>query len=293
MALVDKMAPSIDSSKCVKCGECIEVCSGGVYEQIDKNSVPRLVRPAFCVACAHCMLRCPTEAISVPGYSKDKIHKLGRLPEADEVVNLIRSRRSIRSFKDQPVDESLLKCVISLAATAPSTDNSQSTEYTVVQNSETLELIEQYTTEAIEKLVKIMRNIFMRPVVKIMLGKQYGAVAKTLPYFDWVIQEQKAGKHVILHRAPAIIVFHGPITQAAADVCAQLCIQNAIIAMTGMGLGSLYLGTVTISASRDKRLLETLRIPKNHNVFGALAVGYPKTKLTRWAERKEPQIMWL
>jgi nitroreductase/NAD-dependent dihydropyrimidine dehydrogenase PreA subunit len=292
--IVEKsMEHSIDSSKCSKCGGCVEVCFEGVYEQKNPQAVPEIVAASRCAGCAQCLMRCPTDAITFPRFTSYKLHKVGKLPEPDEVANLLLSRRSIRSFKNQIVDQGIIERVISLSATAPSAQNIQSTEYVVVQNPQTLRLVEQYTTDVIANLVKVMRNRLMHPILKMMLGNQYEAMINALPTFNWLVSEERAGKHVILHGAPVIIVFHGQRTKFAADVNSQLCIQNALIAIAGLGLGGFYSGVVTNAVSRDKRLLQLLNVPSDHKVFGVIAVGYPKTTLTRWAERKEPQITWL
>ena len=290
---VGSVGPSIDPAKCVKCGGCVEVCPSGVYVQNAELQMPEITRSSMCLACAQCMLRCPAEAILVPGFSYRQMHKFGRLPEKEEVADLIRSRRSLRSFKNQPISRDVLEQVISLAATAPSGHNDQSTAYTVVQNPETLKLIEQYTTNVIEKLVKVMRNKFMKPIVKMMLGNQYDAMVESLPFFEFATKEERSSRPVMLHDAPALIVFHGEPNRLAADIGAQLCIQNASIALSGMGLGSMYSGFVTNAANRDKRLLKILKLPVNHRVFGVLAVGFPKTPFSKWVEKKAPMITWL
>ena len=123
------------------------------------------------------------------------------------------------------------------------------------------------------------------------MGKQFNATAKLVPIFDRYIEAERAGSHRILHEAPALIAFHGTTGIPLANVNAQLCIENAMLAMYSMGLGGYYCGLVTLMGHRDKRLLELLKIPPDHELFGALAVGYPKTKLTRWVERK-PRITW-
>jgi nitroreductase/NAD-dependent dihydropyrimidine dehydrogenase PreA subunit len=287
------MGPSIDSNKCIKCGGCVEICPGRNYEQKGPKAVPDVVNAPRCIACGHCLMRCPTDAISVPGYSPDKIHELGRLPVADEVASLFRGRRSVRSFSDQKVDRGLLEKVVSLAATAPSAENVQSTEFVVIQNPETIKLVEQYTTEALQRISKAMHNAFMRPMLRIMLGKRFKVAVESLPVVDFAIKEQIAGKHMILHEAPAIIAFHGQPEKSMASINAQLCIENALLAMTSMGLAGYYVGFVTVAAPRDKRLLEVLKVPRDHELFGVLTVGYPKVKLTRWVERSEPRITWV
>jgi len=289
------MAPSINSARCTKCGGCVEICPAGVYEQKGPKIEPDIVssNAPFCVACGHCVMRCPTDAISVPGYSPEKIHELGKLPEAAEFANLLRGRRSVRSFSDRKVDRALLGEVISLAAAAPSAHNVQSTEFVVMQSPEALTLVEQYTIEGMQQLSEAMHNTSMRPMVRRRMGKQFNAAVKALPSVDFDIKEQMAGRHMILHEAPAIIAFHGQPDMPMANINAQLCIENALLAMTSMGLGGYYAGWVTIMAPRDKRLLELLKVPHDHQLFGVVTVGYPRVKLTRWAERNKPRITWV
>jgi nitroreductase len=261
-----------------------------MYVQKEAKAVPDVVNAPYCIQCGHCLMRCPTDAISVPGLSPDQIHDLGRLPDVDEMANLLRGRRSLRVFSGQKVDRVTLEKVISLAATAPSAHNTQTTEFVVIQNPETIRLAEQYTTEAMERISNVLHNAFRRSVARIRLGKQFNAAVKALPVFDRAIEGQRAGGHRILHEAPALIAFHGQ-TGSMADINAQLCMENAMLAMYGMGLAGYYCGFVTLMAPRDKRLLELLKIPPDHELYGVLAVGYSKIELTRWVERK-PRITW-
>lgn len=237
-------------------------------------------------------MRCPTDAISHSEYSPDKIHALGRFPEEDEVANLLRGRRSVRWFTDQKVDRALLEQVISLAATAPSAHNVQSTEFVVIQDPEAMKLVEQYTIEGMQRISKALHNTLMRPLLKMRLGKRFNALVEALPGFDFIVKEQMAGKHMILHEAPALIAFHGQPDKVMANINAQLCIENAFLAMTAMGLGGSYVGFVIAMAPRDKRLLEVLKVPRDHQLFGVVTVGYPKVKLARWVERRKPRITW-
>ena len=286
------MTVTLQSTTCIKCGGCVEVCPSRVFEQKTPQGVPEVVRESWCSECGQCMMRCPVDAVSVSAFSADKIVSVGNLPESEEVASLLLGRRSVRSFVDKQVDRALLERVIELAASAPSGSNDRSTEFTVVQNRETLALLEQYTAEGLRKMAKTMRNPFMRPLLRTMLKKQFGAYDKVMPFFDFVAESQAAGKDLILWGAPAVIAFQGQPTKLAVDVNAQLCVQNALIAISGLGLGGLYSGLVTGTAQRDKRMLKLLKVPKENVLFAAVAVGYPKTKLTRYAQNKPPKINW-
>ena len=55
--------PTIDQSKCTKCGTCIEVCPVQVFEKKDDKVV--VAKPGECIGCRACESQCPAEAIKV------------------------------------------------------------------------------------------------------------------------------------------------------------------------------------------------------------------------------------
>ncbi len=62
-----------------------------------------------------------------------------------ELKDVVTSRRSVRKFKDTPVDKALLEQVISLAAYAPSWKNTQITRYVAVTGAKKDEIAQKGT----------------------------------------------------------------------------------------------------------------------------------------------------
>ena len=56
--------PTIDLSRCTRCGACAQVCPTGVIAELD--ALPKLAEPDRCTLCARCEDTCPVGAISVP-----------------------------------------------------------------------------------------------------------------------------------------------------------------------------------------------------------------------------------
>jgi len=54
---------SVDSEKCIGCGECVDVCPVEVYELQDGKSVP--VNEEECLGCESCVEVCEQDAITV------------------------------------------------------------------------------------------------------------------------------------------------------------------------------------------------------------------------------------
>ena len=107
-----------------------------IFVQDDKETVPHLLDTARCIECGHCVAICPGEAISHSSFPPGSCSPIQpeQLPDTAQLIELLRSRRSIREFRKKSVDRALIEQIIEGARFAPSSHNSQSTEYIVVQD---------------------------------------------------------------------------------------------------------------------------------------------------------------
>jgi NAD-dependent dihydropyrimidine dehydrogenase PreA subunit len=77
--------PSIDYSKCVNCGTCVEYCTLGVYDVVEAQGEkkPVVKNPTNCVVfCTGCEEQCPVHAISFPS-KQDTRNLIKKLKEAE------------------------------------------------------------------------------------------------------------------------------------------------------------------------------------------------------------------
>src|SRR5665648_1010030 len=87
------------------------------------KKVIRTEYPLFgCIGCGHCMAICPTGAIEIHGreLSPDDLFDLPKKEMAagyDELLNLLKRRRSMREFKDLPVEKALIDKILNAART--------------------------------------------------------------------------------------------------------------------------------------------------------------------------------
>jgi nitroreductase len=64
------------------------------------------------------------------------------------------------------------------------------------------------------------------------------------------------------------------------------------LAATAHGLGACWAGYFNAAATVYPPMMEALALPKDHQSFGTLMVGYPKYHYQRLPLRKEPKISW-
>ena len=129
-----------DTEKCKRCGACFAECPYDLIVE-DSEGFPkiRLAAKKTCIACGHCVAVCPTEAIVLPKMPMTE--SLG--PEqcapllkdldltGEQVDQFLRGRRSIRSYKDKPIPETVVSHLFDISRFAPSAKNGQPARWIV------------------------------------------------------------------------------------------------------------------------------------------------------------------
>jgi nitroreductase len=274
---------------------CVQDCPAGLYFQESENSVPKVHNLEFCISCGHCAAICPTNAIIHSGFPQSNVQPINvkNQPSSEEVLEILRTRRSIRVFKDKPVEKQKIEQIINAARFAPTGSNVQSTKYIVVQNKKILNEMVQATANHFLSIVNMAHNPLMKPLISLMLGKQSHKFFENLPELERLLVVLKSGKDHILHKAPVLIMFYADERLWGPDINAQLAIENAALMAHSLGLGSFYTGFLLIASQRDKSIGHIISLPESHKIYGGLAIGYPKYEFKKWIERKTPEVSWL
>lgn len=293
------MAPTItrDADLCVKCGTCVVTCPKSVYVQETKDSIPEVIDIGSCISCGHCVVVCPKNAIVHSEFPEDQVTSVNteNMPSSKEVLELLRTRRSIHVFKDRPVERQLIEGIIEAARFAPSSENAQTTELIVVQDKELLENIARAVGKFSVDLLAKLRNPLIRRIFSIMMRIPARYITEyTLPHLEHYVVEFQKGRNPFLYDAPALILFHAeqkPLSSA--DISANLALHNVALMAHAQGLGSCYTGYIMLICGQDKTIPQMVKLPENHKVYGSLAIGYPRFEFKKWPERRAPKIAWL
>jgi len=285
---------TINRDLCEKCGTCVLSCPETVFIQKEKKAVPDLTHEDLCFSCGHCVAVCPKEAITHADFPQDNVHPMNRdiLPSPEQIFELIATRRSIRAFKDRPIEKDVIEQIIDGARYAPSGHNVQSTEFVVVQEKESLKKTTESTQLYLSKTAKQLRNPLMKNILLMAAKDEIEGALHLMSDFDRVVNEFKKGKDTILFGAPCVLFFHADRSINFSDVNSSLAVQNAMLVCHSLGLGCFYAGYVVSACKRDSSIPRLLSIPNNHQVYGALAIGYPKFMYKKWIERKPAKIHW-
>jgi nitroreductase/NAD-dependent dihydropyrimidine dehydrogenase PreA subunit len=285
----------IKDTLCNICGNCILVCPWHIFEYKDNKTIPQIVNQELCVSCGHCIAVCQSSAIIHSDFTQVDIKKVNKdnIPNYKQIIELFKSRRSIRTFKDKPIEKEVIKKIIEGACYAPSTNNIQSTEFTVIQNKAVINKIKDITIKYLARFVRLYNNPFIRYAIRFLYQEKTMRIQRLMKDYEAVILSSEKQKDLILHNAPALLFFHADSSIGFSDVNASLGLQNASLAVHSLGLGSFYAGYVVVAGKHNKQIKKLINIQRNHQIYGCLAFGYPKLNYKKWIERKRPKIEWI
>ena len=155
-----------------------------------------------------------------------------------DFCDLIKTRRTIRLFKQQPISRNVLWDLIDVARTAPSAANKQPLEYIIVDDREVVE--------------KIFPQLAWAAAVK--PKRTPHASAQPVAYIVVLINEKIA------------LPDYGKVDAAAA-------IENILLAAHSKSIGTCWLGSV----NRDN-VRQILSIEENMTIDSVIALGYAAEK---------------
>ncbi len=128
---------TIDHTKCSQDELCMDECPFGFIFAKDEKGFPTIRSEPFnthCIRCWHCIAICPRGAISHPEVALEKLEVLKRKePLSYEQANrFIRSRRTLRRFKPDPVSDTTISKWLDITRWSPTASNSQQVSWIMV-----------------------------------------------------------------------------------------------------------------------------------------------------------------
>ncbi len=268
---------TIDEELCAKDGLCAMVCPFRLISLEVGKSFPRPVPGAEqrCIACGHCQAICPHGALVLQGAEQEwPPFDAAQLPDLAQLTQLVRGRRSIRTYREKSVDRVLLQRCIDLAHFAPTARNSQQIGWLVIDDKDELSRLTELAFDWMRHLLASQDP----------LADHYGV--------QGLIKAWENGYDGILRHAPSLVIMHGPAGYRLAQMDSTIYLTTFELVAFSQGLGTCWAGFFHIAARSWPPLQEALRLPAGDELTAAMMVGYPRLKYQRLPPRKATQIRW-
>lgn len=290
---------AVDAARCVGCGLCVRSCPTRTMAMDGKTAV---VTDAPCLQCGHCQAVCPEGAVTAAGLDPFAGDFATFATDADwlppggadpgELVRLMRSRRSMRTYLERPVPRDALLDLVRAGISAPSGHNSQKWAFTILPDRPAVIFLGQALARFFKKLNKMAANPVIRAAMRLVgrpeLGdyyrEHYASVQTALALWE------RDGTDRLFHGAPAVIVVSSRPGASCPAEDALLATQNMQLAAHAMGLGTCLIGYAVAALQNDKKIQTSLGIGAEETVYAVLALGYSPEKYVRVAGRMRPPV---
>ena len=267
---------TIDLETCIGCGQCASDCPAMIISMA--TGVPTIAPDLeeFCIRCMHCVAICSEGSVSIHGYGPEEgtplPSKIMVTPEQLEM--LIKSRRSVRNYRDENLDPRLIDKLIEVTGHAPSGHNDRQLLYTLVDDKGVLFDLREDAIAGLAQLVKDK---------KLPEGMEMFA--------DIIEAWQKTGTDILFRGAPHLLIVSA-LDESAAPL------QDCLIALTTFeiyakshGIGTIWNGLAMLTISElVPSLKKRLGIPEDHQIGYVMGFGYPAIQYERTINRAAPPL---
>lgn len=255
----------INQAACIGCGHCARDCISMAITVM--NGAAEYHGP--CIQCGHCVAICPTDAVTMPEYDMADVREVTEdcSVEIDGLMDMIRSRRSVRQYEVRSVEREKLERVIQAGRYTATASNRQGSQFILVQDQ--LDTLKTMVWTQVERIAAQDGPEGEMMKKRLDLRQEWG-----LDYFFW-------GAPVVLYIC----------TENLRD--AGLAAQNMELAAVAQGLGVLYNGFLQRATQESDEARKWLEVNEEKPIAMCLLLGYPRIKYRRTAPRKKADITWL
>lgn len=253
-----------DKNKCIKCGACINDC---VVKLLTRDSEDYPYMPQglekFCLNCQHCLAVCPEGAISCSGITAYQCAPIGDTPSPDEMLNLIRQRRTVRRYVNENISPEIMEKLKNSLAWSATGCNDHSLIFKVIENKDDMDFYRRSVADMLKKLFK------------------WGILKWLYPNIKRFLIEIINGEDVIFRNAPHMIICAVRDKAPCKDADPFIALSNFDLMAQSCKIGTCWCGFAVYAFKFNRKMRDKLNLPKGYKIasvmlFGKSAVAYKR-----------------
>ncbi len=268
----------LDENKCRRDSICVDVCPTKIIKQ-EKGELPYISEKseAFCIACGLCYAFCPHDACYVESLNKEEFIPIDKNLKIsnDSAVQFLKSRRSVRKFKNRSIDQEDLAIILDTARYAPSAKNMQPVRWIAVRGFDKM-----------KELAGLLYTYFDSVAKSKDIDKDEKLHAKLISL------AYKSGNDVFFRGAPDLIIAVIPKSYKWPQDGA-IALTYIELAASGIGAGCCWAGYFTTAVNYDDTIKQFVGITDDEVVVGAQMIGYPVYRPKAIPSRKKLDVKYI
>ncbi|MDO8671673.1 MAG: nitroreductase family protein [Dehalococcoidia bacterium] len=285
----------LDEELCTQCGLCEDDCVRGVFRQ-EADGRMVVTNEEQCILCGHCVAICPTGAITHGTLGQDGFEEITSEMDVDprRLRDLLRRRRSMRAYLERPVPRAVTEELIEMARWAPTGSNSQKVEFTVIEDRDTLQKLDDGTM-AIQ--AETWRRVsdpesIKRRTARVGVEAVQQLLLRLAP-LEQMVKRYHQGESVALWGAPALLLAHTASAEYFGRDDCLFATYNFMLGCNARGLGTCLIGLVVLALPSSEALTRLVDLPAGQTVHAACVFGYPRYHHQRLVPRNPIPTRWL
>ncbi len=268
----------IDRAACIKCGACVRDCAFKALH-LDDDRYPVLASEDRCMHCQHCFAICPNGAITFDGHLASEATPVKELeiPSPIHVENWLKSRRSIRRYKNTDVDSNVLKRILSALGNVPTGCNARGLTFTCIATRSAMDDFRSRFVSALEEHhdgLKLLPRWLAIPAIML----------------------RKGGEDIFFRGAPGMLI----VSSDEENPGVKTPKEDIIIALSmfellaeSNGLGTCWCGFLNHAQEVVPELMEKTLGFRQKTPFYAMLFGIPSVSYVRAVMREsDAKIDW-
>lgn len=266
----------IDYEKCTGCGLCSKVCSQGngniaVHGKADIISQE-------CQQCGQCMEVCPAHAIHWD-ITETESEEMIQMPDSHIFGDVILNRKSIRNYLRRPVDDVVLKHLISVAQNTPTASNCRELRITIIQKEK---------DRFVKLLIEAYRSFFITHTEAEILAFFGGEESYYDKWKRYIGAYDDSSSDEVMFGAPVAILIAG--TERFLPDAGMMAQSMVLLAQT-YGLGSCYVGFMRKAAKISKDYRAFLKLKEQEEILVGFTLGYPSVHYKRNIDKEPFEVL--
>jgi len=174
----------------------------------------------------------------------------------NETIETIQNRRSVRQYLPEQIKDDELKEILDAAIYAPTGHNDQPWHFTVVQNKDLIDEINDGAKDAMAQMD-----------------------------LDWISKLGQMEQFNIFHRAPTVVIVSSRKDATTPVPDCSAAVQNMLLTAESMDIGSCWIGFAKFYFQNHDNL-KKFKIPADNEVHFGVSLGYKARENSKAPERK-------